>query len=81
MHPPFALGLMLRVPATLIPASSITNAFVVTIRAMGRHWRRAPREYDFSIPLPRPQVLGYVLLVLLAACAFATAALALLRTS
>ncbi|MDQ0800067.1 hypothetical protein QF050_001706 [Arthrobacter sp. SLBN-112] len=60
---------------------SITVRFVVTIRAMGRHWRKAPREYDFSVPLPRPQVLGYALLILLAACALATAAFALLRTS
>lgn len=48
---------------------------------MGRHWGRAPRDYDFSVPLPRPQVLPYAFLTLLAVSALGTAAFALLRGS
>ena len=48
---------------------------------MGRHWRKAPRHYDFSIPLPNTHALPYILLALLAVAALGTAALALLRTS
>ncbi|VXB80019.1 hypothetical protein ARTHRO9AX_190162 [Arthrobacter sp. 9AX] len=53
---------------------------MVFIRAMGRHWRKTPREFDFSVPLPRPQVLSYTLLGILAVAALGIAAIALLRT-
>ncbi|WP_156372462.1 hypothetical protein [Arthrobacter sp. Leaf337] len=48
---------------------------------MGRHWRRPRWQFDFTVPLPPPQALPYLVLALLAIAALGVAALALLRTS